>query len=124
MGESLVLRGLGGAQAVRAAFIGNRLTYLIQNLVVSSSVRLLSSCGGGQVRACHLPQGSSSCQPHFFCRQMFQDDCVCFLFCQPAWNLRALDFERRLSLNLGSQILPSVTVDGLPGFQEHFSTVS
>lgn len=101
MGDSLVCRRFGGAQAVCVAFIGNRLPYLIQDLMVLSSVHLLGSCGGGQVRARRLHHGSSSCQPDFFCRQMFQNDCVCFLSCQPAWGLRALDPERRLILNLG-----------------------
>lgn len=99
-------RRLGGVQAVCIAFIRNRLVYLIQGLTVSTSVPLLSSCGGGQVRAGRSHHGSSSCQLDFFRRSMFQNDCVWFLLCQPAWSLRALDLERHsvLNLNLDSSL--------------------
>lgn len=48
-GESVVCWRLESAQMACTAFIGNRLTDLIRDLSVSTSVHLFSSCGGGRV---------------------------------------------------------------------------
>lgn len=87
-GDSLVCRGLGGCTLS-----------LLKFGICLTSEHEFSSCGGGASACCLRHHGSYSCQPHFFHRQMFQNDCVCLSFWQPAWCLRALELEGQLVLN-------------------------